>query len=180
MMRVRSTTILAVRRDGVTAFAGDGQITVGDAIFKSRTNKLRSMREGKVIAGYAGAAADALALFERLEAKLDEYSGNVQRAAVELVKQWRMDKALRRLDALLLVADNDTLLLISGTGDVIVPDNDAIGIGSGGGYAQAAALAMLAHTEMSAPEIAEEAVRIAAGICVYTNEHISVEVLTRD
>ncbi len=179
-MKVRSTTILAVRRDGVTAFAGDGQITVGDAVFKSRTNKLRTMREGKVLAGYAGAAADALALFERLEAKLDEYSGNVQRAAVELVKQWRMDKALRRLDALLLVADAESLLLISGTGDVIVPDNDAMGIGSGGGYAQAAALAMLQHTDMTAPQIAEEAVRIAAGICVFTNDHITVEVLSRD
>jgi ATP-dependent HslUV protease, peptidase subunit HslV len=176
-MKTRSTTILAVRRDGVTAIAGDGQITVGDVISKSKTVKLRKMREGKVVTGYAGAAADALALYERLEAKLDEYSGNVQRAAVELVKQWRMDRALRRLEALLVVADKDNLLLISGTGDVIVPDDDVIGIGSGGPFAQAAALAMLKHTDMPAPEIAREAVLIASQICIYTNDNITVEVL---
>ena len=156
-MKTRSTTIVAVRREGVTAIAGDGQITVGDTVFKNTTVKLRRMREGKVITGYAGAAADALALYERLEAKLDEYSGNVQRAAVELVK--------------------DSLLLISGTGDVSVPDDDVIGIGAGGPYAQAAALAMLKHTEMPAPEIAREAVRIASQICIYTNDNITVEVL---
>jgi len=176
-MKWRSTTIIAVRRDGVTALAGDGQITVGETVFKNTTIKLRRMREGKVIAGYAGAAADALALFERLEAKLDEYSGNVQRAAVELVKQWRMDRALRRLEALLVVADKENLLLISGTGDVIVPDEDVIGIGSGGPFAQAAAMAMLKHTALPAPQIAEESVRIASKICVFTNDHVTVEVL---
>jgi len=177
-MKVRSTTILAVRRDGVTALAGDGQITVGNTVLKSGTNKLRRMRDGKVLAGYAGAAADALALFERLEGKLDEYSGNVQRACVELVKQWRMDKALRHLDALLIIADKDTLLLVSGTGDVVTPDEGVIGIGSGGGYAQAAAITMLKHTDLPAEQIAREAVGIAAQICIFTNENITVEVLT--
>ena len=176
-MKVRSTTIIAVRRDGVTALAGDGQITVGEIVSKNTTVKLRRMRDGKVLTGYAGAAADALALYERLEAKLDEYSGNVQRAAVELVKQWRMDKALRRLEALLVVADKDNLLLISGTGDVIVPDEDVLGIGSGGPYAHAAAMAMLRHTDMGAAEIAEEAVRIASTLCIFTNDRITVEVL---
>ena len=176
-MKSHSTTIVAVRKDGTTAIAGDGQITVGDTIFKHTTVKLRRMRDGKVLTGYAGAAADALALYERLEAKLDEYSGNVQRAAVELVKQWRMDRALRRLEAMLVVADKDGLLLISGTGDVIVPDEDVIGIGAGGPYAQAAAIALLRHTDMGAAAIAEEAVRIASRICVYTNDNITVEVI---
>jgi ATP-dependent HslUV protease, peptidase subunit HslV len=172
-----STTIVAVRRDGVTALAGDGQITVGDIVFKHNTVKLRKAREGKVVVGYAGAAADSLALFERLEAKLDEYSGNVPRAAVELVKQWRMDRVLRRLEAMLIVADRENLLLVSGTGDVIVPDGDVIAIGSGGGFAQAAAEAMLQHTTMDAEAIATESIRIASQICVYTNDHITVEVL---
>ena len=176
-MKVHATTIVAVRRNGITALAGDGQTTVGDTIFKRKTVKLRKMRDGKVLVGYAGAAADALALFERLEAKLDEYSGNVQRAAVELVKQWRMDKALRRLDALLVVADKETLLLISGTGDVIVPDEDVIGIGSGGGFAQAAAHALLEHTDLPADKIADEAIKIASRICVFTNDYVTVEVL---
>ena len=176
-MKSHSTTIVAVRKGDTTAIAGDGQITVGDTIFKHTAVKLRRMREGKVLTGYAGAAADALALYERLEAKLDEYSGNVQRAAVELVKQWRMDRALRRLEAMLVVADKDNLLLISGTGDVIVPDEGVIGIGAGGPFAQAAAVAMLRHTDMAAAEIAEEAVRIASRICVFTNDNITVEVL---
>ena len=177
MMTIRSTTIIAVRRGGETAVAGDGQVSIEDTIFKSTASKLRMMRDGKVLVGYAGAAADALALFERLESKLDEYSGNVQRAAVELAKQWRTDKVLRQLQALMIVADKENLMLVSGTGDIIVPDEDVIGIGSGGGYAQAAAQAMLKYTDMSAPEIAQEAVRIAAGICVYTNDNITVEVV---
>jgi ATP-dependent HslUV protease subunit HslV len=176
-MKWRSTTILGVRRNGMTALAGDGQITVGDSIFKQKTVKLRRMRDGKVIAGYAGSAADALALFERLEAKLDEHSGNLPRASVELVKQWRMDKVLRHLDAMLIVADRDHLLLVSGTGDVIVPDGDIIAIGSGGGFAQAAAQAMMAHTELPADQIAREALLITSGICIYTNDEITVEVL---
>jgi len=177
MAKTRSTTIVAVRRDGVTAVAGDGQITVGDTIFKATTNKLRTMRNGNVLVGYAGSAADALALFERLEAKLEEYSGNLQRACVELVKQWRMDKVLRHLEAMLIVADKESLLLVSGTGDIITPDGDVIAIGSGGGFAQAAARAMLKHTQLPADEIAREALLIAAGICIYTNENVSVEVI---
>lgn len=177
MAKTRSTTIVAVRRDGVTAVAGDGQITVGDTIFKATTNKLRTLRDGKVLVGYAGSAADALALFERLEAKLDEYSGNLQRACVELVKQWRMDKVLRHLEAMLIVADKESLLLVSGNGDIITPDGDVIAIGSGGGFAQAAAKAMMKHTRLTADEIAREALLIAAGICIYTNENISVEVI---
>lgn len=177
MAKTRSTTIVAVRRDGVTAVAGDGQITVGDTIFKATTNKLRTMRNGNVLVGYAGSAADALALFERLEAKLEEYSGNLQRACVELVKQWRMDKVLRHLEAMLIVADKESLLLVSGNGDIITPDGDVIAIGSGGGFAQAAARAMLKHTQLPADEIAREALLIAAGICIYTNENVSVEVI---
>lgn len=176
-MRIRSTTVIAVRRGGETALAGDGQVSIDDTIFKATASKLRRMRDGKVMVGYAGAAADALALFERLEGQLDEYSGNVQRAVVELAKQWRTDKVLRQLQALMIVADKENLMLVSGTGDVIVPDGDVVGIGSGGGYAQAAAQAMLKYTDMPATEIAEEAVRIAAGLCVYTNDNITVEVV---
>ena len=177
-MRIRSTTVIAVRRGGETALAADGQVSIEDTIFKSSAAKLRKMRDGQVMVGYAGAAADALALFERLEGKLDEYSGNVQRAVVELAKLWRTDRALRQLQALMIVADKDNLMLVSGTGDVLVPDGDVIGIGTGGGYAQAAAQALLQYTDKPAPEIAEEAVSIAAGICVYTNENITVEVVS--
>ncbi len=177
MVTIRSTTIIAVRRDGETALAGDGQVSIDETIFKSTASKLRVMRDGKVLVGYAGAAADAMALFERLETKLDEYSGNLQRAVVELAKEWRTDKVLRQLQALMLVADKDSLLLISGTGDIIVPDEDVIGIGSGGGFAQAAAQAMLKYTDMTATQIAEEAVRSAAVICVYTIYKITVELV---
>lgn len=175
--QVRSTTILAVRRDGMLAIAGDGQVSIGDTVFKHKAVKLRRMYNDKVVAGYAGAAADALTLFERLESKLDEYSGNLQRASLELVKQWRTDKALRQLQALLVVGDANSLLLVSGTGDLLVPDGDVIGIGSGGGYAQAAAAALIAHTDMPADEVAREAVTIASRICVFTNDTITVEVL---
>mgnify|MGYP000997840646 CR=1 FL=1 len=164
-MKSRSTTICAVRRNGQVAIAGDGQITLGDTMVKQKTVKLRTARNGQVLVGYVGAAADSLALFERLEAKLDE------------VKQWRMDRALRRLEAMLIVADRETLLLVSGTGDIIVPDGDVLTVGSGGGYAQAAAETMLRHTEMSAEEIAREAVLVASKICIYTNDQITVEVL---
>ncbi len=176
-MRIRSTTVIAVRRDGVTALAADGQVSIEDTIFKSSAVKLRKMRDDQVLIGYAGAAADALALFERLEGQLDKYSGNLQRAVVELAKEWRTDRALRQLQALMIAADKDNLMLVSGTGDVLVPDGDIVGIGSGGGYAQAAAEALLKYTDKSAAEIAEEAVTIAAGICVYTNEDITVEVV---
>ena len=176
-MNIRSTTVIAVRRDGETALAADGQVSIEDTIFKSSAVKLRKMRDDQVLVGYAGAAADALALFERLEGQLDKYSGNLQRAVVELAKQWRTDRALRQLQALMIAADKDNLMLVSGTGDVLVPDGDIIGIGTGGGYAQAAAEALLKYTDKSAAEIAEEAVSIAAGICVYTNEDITVEVV---
>lgn len=175
--RTRATTILAVRRDGKLAIAGDGQVSIGDMVFKNQASKLRRMYKDDVVAGYAGAAADALALFERLERKLEEYSGNLQRACLELVKEWRTDKVLRQLQALLIVGDKQNLLLVSGTGDLLVPDDDILGIGSGGGYAQAAAQALLAHTDMAAEDIAREAVRIASRICVYTNDQITVEVL---
>ena len=174
---IRSTTIIVVRRDGKTAMAGDGQVSFDDMIMKGTAQKVRTMRDGEVIAGYAGAAADALALFERLEEKLDEYNGNLPRASVELVKQWRTDKVLRQLEALLLVADEEHIFLISGTGDVIVPDEDLMAIGSGGPYATAAAKALIRHTNMSAREVAETAMGIAGEICVYTNSQLTVEEL---
>ncbi len=171
----RATTVIAVRRDGKAAMAGDGQVSIEDTIVKSSAQKVRTMRDGEVVAGYAGAAADALALFERLEEKLDEYSGNLPRAALELVKQWRTDKVLRQLEALLLVMDKSDIFLVSGNGDLIVPDEDVMAIGSGGGYAAAAAKALLRHTDLSAREIAEQALQIAGEICVYTNDQISVQ-----
>lgn len=174
---VKSTTIVAVRRDGQLALAGDGQVSIDKTIFKNSAIKLRRMYDDAVIAGYAGSAADALALFERLEGKIDEYSGNLPRACLELVKQWRTDKLLRQLEALLIVGDDENLLLVSGTGDLLVPDDDIIAIGSGGPMAHAAASAMLSHTELPAEEIAREAIRIASTLCVYTNDQITVEVL---
>ncbi|MFW6156823.1 MAG: ATP-dependent protease subunit HslV, partial [Armatimonadota bacterium] len=153
-------------------------VSIEDTIVKSTASKVRTMRDGEVITGYAGAAADALALFERLEEKLDEFNGNLPRASLELVKQWRTDKVLRQLEALLLVADNENIFLISGTGDVIIPDEDMMAIGSGGGYATAAARALLRHTDMSAREVAETAMRIAGEICVHTNDTLTVEELT--
>ncbi len=173
-MQVRSTTVIAVRRDDRTIIAGDGQVTVNDTIMKSTADKVRTMRDGEVLAGYAGAAADALALFERLEEKLDEYSGNLPRAALELVKVWRMDKALRHLEALLIVADAERTFVISGNGDLIVPDEDVVAIGSGGPYAASAAKALLRHTEMDARSVAEAAMTIAAETCVFTNNKFTV------
>lgn len=170
----RSTTIVAVRRNGTTAVAGDGQVSIDDTIVKASAQKVREMRDGQVVAGYAGAAADALALFERLEEKLDEYNGNLPRAALELAKQWRTDRVLRQLEALLLVADETHMFLISGNGDLIVPDDDVMAIGTGGAYATAAAKALLRNTEMSAREIAEASLRIASEICVYTNDRLTV------
>lgn len=171
---MRATTIVAVRRGGKTAVAGDGQVSIDDTIVKASAQKVREMRDGDVVAGYAGAAADALALFERLEEKLDEYNGNLPRAALELAKQWRTDRVLRQLEALLLVADETHIFLISGNGDLIVPDDDVMAIGSGGSYATAAAKALLRNTEMSAREIAEASLRIASEICVFTNDRITV------
>jgi ATP-dependent HslUV protease subunit HslV len=173
----RGTTILSVRHRGQVAIAGDGQVSFGEMVMKHTARKVRRMYNDKVIAGFAGAAADAFALFAKFEAKLDEFNGNLPRAAVELAKDWRMDRALRRLEALLAVADPEHSLIISGTGDVIEPDDGIIGIGSGGGYAAAAARALVKHSNLSAREITEEAMRIAASLCVYTNDQISIEEL---
>ena len=175
--RMRSTTILCVRHQGKVALAGDGQVSFGDQVMKHTARKVRRMYNDTVIAGFAGAAADAFALFAKFEAKLEEFRGNLPRAAVELAKDWRMDRALRQLQALLAVANAEHSLIISGTGDVIEPDDGVIGIGSGGGYAAAAARALVKHSTLSAREIVEEAMRIAAGLCVYTNDRITVEEL---
>ena len=175
--RMRSTTILCVRHQGKVALAGDGQVSFGEQVMKHTARKVRRMYNDTVIAGFAGAAADAFALFAKFDAKLEEFRGNLPRAAVELAKDWRMDRALRQLQALLAVANAEHSLIISGTGDVIEPDDGIIGIGSGGGYAAAAARALVKHSTLSAREIAEEAMRIAAGLCVYTNDRITVEEL---
>jgi ATP-dependent HslUV protease subunit HslV len=169
------TTILAVRRDGKTAMAGDGQVTLGTTVMKSSARKVRKIYEGKIIVGFAGATADAFTLFERFEAKIKEYSGDLTRSAVELAKDWRTDRMLRRLEALLLVADKEKMFVLSGTGDVIEPDEGAIAVGSGGNYAYAAALAFLQASGLSAREIAERSLKIASGICIYTNDSILVE-----
>jgi len=174
---VRATTVLAIRRDGKTAIAADGQVTLGDTVVKQGARKLRRLSDGKVVAGFAGSTADAQALFVRFEAKLQEFRGNLERAAVELAKDWRTDRALRRLDALLVVADKDHILLVSGNGDLIEPDDGLLAIGSGGPFALAAARALVQHTTLSASSIAEEAMRVAAGICVYTNDRILLEEL---
>lgn len=171
---VRSTTVLAVIRDGRAVMAGDGQVSVGETIMKQKAVKVRPMYKDTVLVGFAGAAADAFSLFERLEGKLEKYKGNLTRAAVELAKDWRTDRVLRRLEALILALDRDHMLIISGTGDVIEPDEGVAAIGSGGPYALAAAKALLAHSDLDAPSIARTALGIAASICVYTNEQIAV------
>jgi ATP-dependent HslUV protease subunit HslV len=169
--------VLAVRRNGKVAMAGDGQVTMGETVMKNNARKVRRLSEGKVLCGFAGATADAFTLFDRFEEKLKEYSGDLRRAAVELAKEWRTDRALRRLEALLLAADSNATLLISGTGDVIEPEGDALAIGSGGNYAYAAALAYLEGSNFSAAEIAEKSLGIASAICIYTNKQIIVEEL---
>ncbi len=176
-VRMRATTILSVRHGGRAAIAGDGQVSFGEVVMKHTARKVRRMYNDSVLAGFAGAAADAFALFTKFEAKLEEFRGNLPRAAVELAKDWRTDRVLRRLEALLAVVDREHGLIISGTGDVLEPDDGIIGIGSGGAYAAAAARALLRHTSLSAREIVEESMRIAAGICVYTNDQITVEEL---
>jgi ATP-dependent HslUV protease, peptidase subunit HslV len=173
----RATTVACVRHRGGVAIAGDGQVSIGQTIVKSSARKVRKVYHERVLAGFAGTAADAFTLFAKFEAKLDEHRGNLARAAVELAKDWRMDRVLRRLEALLAVADADSSLIVSGTGDVIEPDDGLIGIGSGGPFALAAARALCTHSDLDAARIAEHALRIAAGICVYTNDHITVEVL---
>jgi ATP-dependent HslUV protease subunit HslV len=169
---IRATTILAVRRGSDVAMAGDGQVTVGDVVMKHSARKIRRLAGGQVLAGFAGSTADALTLFDKFEAMLERYQGNVRRAAVELSKDWRKDKFLRRLEAMLLVASRDEVLVLTGDGDVIEPDEGVAAIGSGGSYAQAAARALIAHTSLSAAEVARAAMQIAASMCIYTNEHI--------
>ena len=174
---IKGTTILSVRHRGRVVMAGDGQVTLESTVMKHRARKVRKIYDDKVLAGFAGTTADAFTLFERFEEKLQQYSGNILRAAVELAKDWRTDRVLRRLEALLLVADKEHSLIISGTGDVVEPDDGIIGIGSGGAYAQAAAKALVLHSELDARRIAEEAMRIASEICIYTNDQIVVEEL---
>jgi len=175
--RIRSTTVIAVRRDGRAAMAGDGQVSIGNTVFKSRARKVRPIGGGRVLAGFAGASADAFTLLDRFEAKLEEHRHNLPRAAVELAKDWRTDRYLRQLQAMLIVMDAETTLLLSGTGDVIEPDEGVIAIGSGGSYALAAARALMRHTALTAAEVARESMRIAGEICIYTNEQITVEEL---
>ena len=174
---MKGTTVLAIKRDGKMAMGGDGQVTIGDTTIKHTARKVRTLHQGKVLAGFAGATADAFTLFERFEKKLDQYSGNLSRAAVELAKDWRTDKVLRRLEALMAVCDREDLFLISGTGDVLEPEGGILAIGSGGVYSRAAAEALMKHTGMTAPEIVSEALLIASGICIYTNDRIHVEEL---
>lgn len=174
---VRSTTVLCVRRDGKVVMAADGQVTLGEGVIKHNARKLRRLYQEKIIAGFAGSTADAFSLFSRFETKLEQYHGNLSRAAVELGKDWRTDKMLRQLEALLLVADKDQTFLISGQGDVIEPDTGIAAIGSGGSYATAAATALLEHSTLSARQIAEEAMKIAGKICIYTNDKVTFEEL---
>jgi ATP-dependent HslUV protease subunit HslV len=177
-MNVRSTTILSVRRGGQVAVGGDGQVTMNETVVKADATKIRRLGDdGRVVCGFAGGAADAFALMERFEGKLKDSSGNIRRAAVELAKAWRTDKVLRRLESLLVVVDAETSLIISGSGDVIEPADGLIGIGSGGAYARSAAAALLKHTDMAAETIVREALAIAAEVCIYTNDRITVEVL---
>lgn len=171
---IRATTVLAVIKDGRAVMAGDGQVTLGETVMKHKAVKVRFMNNDRVLVGFAGAAADAFNLFERLEEKLETYRGNLTRAAVELAKDWRTDRILRKLEALLLAMDQENMLVISGTGDVIEPDDTVIAIGSGGPYAVAAAKALMAHSNLDAPAIAREAMRITASICLYTNENIII------
>ncbi|AAD35606.1 peptidase [Thermotoga maritima MSB8] len=174
-MKFHGTTILVVRRNGQTVMGGDGQVTFGSTVLKGNARKVRKLGEGKVLAGFAGSVADAMTLFDRFEAKLREWGGNLTKAAVELAKDWRTDRVLRRLEALLLVADKENIFIISGNGEVIQPDDDAAAIGSGGPYALAAAKALLRNTDLSAREIVEKAMTIAGEICIYTNQNIVIE-----
>ena len=177
MQRIRSTTILAVRHRGGVAVAGDGQVTLGNTIIKHQAHKVRRLYKNQVITGFAGSTADAFTLYDRLEQKLEQFNGNLMRASVELAKDWRMDKMLRRLEAMLIAVDKDHSLLLSGTGDVIEADDGILAIGSGGPYAQAAARALIAHSELDAEAIARAALGIAGEICIYTNSAIVVETI---
>ena len=176
-MKIRSTTVVAVRHRGKVAIAGDGQVTMGNVVVKHQARKIRRLYHGKVVTGFAGATADAFTLFDKLEQQLEKHSGNLLRGAVELAKEWRTDRMLRRLEALLVAVDAEHSLLISGTGDVIEPDDGILAIGSGGPYAQAAAQALVAHSELEAPEICRAALEIAGNLCIYTNGNIHLETL---
>jgi len=178
-LKIRSTTIISVRHKGEVVVAGDGQVTLGATVLKHEAKKVRRLYNGGVITGFAGATADALTLFDKLEQKLEQYKGNLLRAAVELSKDWRTDKMLRRLEAFLIAVDSQHSLLLSGTGDVIEPDDGILAIGSGGPYAQAAAKALIGHSELDAEAICRESMAIAASLCIYTNDHIMVEKLER-
>ncbi len=174
---MHATTILSVRKGGAVVVAGDGQVSLGDTVFKSNARKVRSLADGGVLVGFAGATADAFTLFERLEAKLEQYPNQLTRACVELAKDWRTDRYLRRLEAMMAVADKDVSLILSGTGDVIEPEDGLIGIGSGGSYALAAARALVDRDDLDAEAVARRAMKIAGDICIYTNQNISVETL---
>jgi ATP-dependent HslUV protease, peptidase subunit HslV len=171
---IHATTIIAVRRNGTVALGGDGQVTMGDTVVKGTALKVRKLKDGRVLAGFAGSVADAFTLFEKLEEKLERYPANLTRACVELAKDWRTDRYLRRLDAVLVVADRDRVFMVSGDGNVIEPDDDIVAVGSGGNYALAAARAMRSHSEMSATDIVQASLEIAADICIYTNRNISI------
>jgi len=175
--KIRSTTILCVRRNGKVVLAGDGQVTMGSEVLKSGAKKLRRLYNGKIVAGFAGSTADAFALFGRFEAKLEQHSGNLSRSVVELAKEWRTDRMLRHLEALLLVADVQNMYIVSGTGDVIEPDSPIAAIGSGGAFAKAAAVALLENTSLGAREVVEKAMKIAGDVCIYTNESVTYEEL---
>ena len=180
-MTLKGTTICAVRKDGKIAVAGDGQVTMGEStIFKATAHKVRRIYGGKVVTGFAGTVSDAFALCDRFEAKLEQYSGNLERAAVELAQEWRSDKAMRKLEAMLICADRDNLMVLSGSGEVIEPDGDILAIGSGGNYALSAGKALLENTDLPAEAVAKKALLIASSICVYTNDHITVEVIGRE
>lgn len=176
-LRARSTTVVAVLRDGRIALAADGQVTLGETVMKKGAEKVRRIAKGRAVAGFAGGVADALTLLERLEGKFESHPGNVRRAAVELARDWRTDRVLRKLEAMLLLGDPETLLIVSGNGDVIEPDDGVAAIGSGGSYALAAARALLRHTELDAEAIARAALEVAAEICIYTNDNIAMETL---
>jgi ATP-dependent HslUV protease subunit HslV len=176
-LEIRSTTILAVRHRGRVVLGGDGQVTLGQTVVKHNASKVRRLYQDRVLAGFAGAGADAITLFERFEQKLEKVNGNLRRAAVELAKDWRMDRMLRRLEALMVVADREALLIVSGTGDVIEPEDGVAAIGSGGNFAVAAARALVRHADLDARRIVEESLRIAAAICVYTNDRLTIEEL---
>jgi ATP-dependent HslUV protease, peptidase subunit HslV len=177
MKEFHGTTIVCVKKDGRVAMGGDGQVTIGQTAIKHTARKVRKIYNDKVMVGFSGATADALTLFDRFESKLEEYRGNLKRAAVELAKNWRTDRMLRRLEALLAIADKDSMFLISGSGDVLEPDDDVIAIGSGGAYAQSAAKALIKHSRLDARAIVEESLLIASEVCIYTNDKIVVEVL---